>query len=35
MRNTLLAAALLAFTGSVFAAPVTYKIDPNHTDVLA
>jgi polyisoprenoid-binding protein YceI len=35
MRKTLLAAALLAFAGSVFAAPVTYKIDPNHTDVLA
>jgi polyisoprenoid-binding protein YceI len=35
MRKTLLAAALLAFAGSAFAAPVTYKIDPNHTDVLA
>jgi polyisoprenoid-binding protein YceI len=35
MRKTLFAAALLAFAGSAFAAPVTYKIDPNHTDVLA
>jgi polyisoprenoid-binding protein YceI len=35
MRKTLLAAALLAFAGSVFAVPVTYKIDPNHTIVLA
>lgn len=35
MRKTLLAAALLAFAGSAFAAPVTYKIDPNHTNVLA
>ncbi len=35
MRKTLFVAALLAFAGSAFAAPVTYKIDPNHTDVLA
>lgn len=35
MRKTLLTAALLAFAGSAFAAPVTYKIDPNHTDVIA
>ncbi|HSX63496.1 MAG TPA: YceI family protein [Pseudoxanthomonas sp.] len=35
MRKTLLIAALLAFAGSAFAAPVTYKIDPNHTDVIA
>ena len=35
MRKTLLVAALLAFAGSAFAAPVTYKIDPNHTNVLA
>lgn len=35
MRKTLLTAALLAFAGSAFAAPVTYKLDPNHTLVLA
>ena len=35
MRKTLLVAALLAFAGSAFAAPVTYKIDPSHTNVLA
>ncbi|KAF1721529.1 YceI family protein [Pseudoxanthomonas wuyuanensis] len=35
MRKTLLTAALLAFAGSAFAAPVTYNIDPNHTDVIA
>ncbi len=35
MRKTLLLAALFAFAGSAFAAPVTYKIDPNHTNVLA
>lgn len=35
MRKTLLVAALLAFAGSAFAAPVTYKLDPNHTNVLA
>ena len=35
MRKTLLAAALFAFAGAAIAAPVTYKIDPNHTDVIA
>ncbi len=35
MRKTLLIAALFAFTGAAFAAPVTYKLDPNHTDVIA
>ena len=35
MRKILLAAALFAVAGSAFAAPVTYKIDPNHTNVLA
>ncbi|MFT3761251.1 MAG: YceI family protein [Pseudoxanthomonas sp.] len=35
MRKTLLAAALFALAGSAFAAPVTYKLDPTHTDVLA
>ena len=35
MRKTLLVAALFAFAGSAFAAPVTYKLDPNHTNVLA
>jgi len=35
MRKTLLVAALFAFAGSAFAAPVTYKLDPTHTDVIA
>lgn len=35
MRKTLFVAALLAFAGSAFAAPVSYKLDPNHTNVLA
>ena len=35
MRKTLLIAALFAFAGSAFAAPVTYKLDPKHTNVLA
>ena len=35
MRKTLIAAALFAFAGSAFAAPVTYKLDPGHTNVLA
>ena len=35
MRKTLLAAALLAFAGTAFAAPVTYNLDPTHTNVLA
>ena len=34
MRKTLLAAVLLAFAGTAFAAPVTYKLDPTHTNVL-
>ena len=35
MRKLLLVTALFAFTGVAFAAPVSYKIDPNHTNVLA
>ena len=35
MRKLLLATALFAFAGAAFAAPVSYKIDPNHTNVLA
>ncbi len=35
MRKSLLAAALFALAGAAFAAPVTYRIDPNHTDVIA
>ncbi|MEH6417687.1 YceI family protein [Pseudomonas sp. CGJS7] len=36
MKRILLAAALgLAFAGTAVAAPLTYKIDPNHTDVIA
>lgn len=35
MRKSLLAAALFTFAGTAFAAPVTYVIDPNHTDVIA
>lgn len=35
MRKTLIALALLAFAGGAFAAPVSYKIDPKHTNVLA
>ena len=35
MRKTLLVAALFVFAGSALAAPVTYKLDPNHTLVLA
>ena len=35
MRKTLLAALLFAFAAPAFAAPVTYKLDPNHTLVLA
>lgn len=35
MRKTLIAVALFALAGSAFAAPVTYKLDPTHTDVLA
>ena len=35
MRKTLLATALFALAGAAVASPVTYKIDPNHTDVIA
>ncbi len=35
MRKTLLASALFAFAGTAFAAPVTYVIDPDHTNVIA
>ena len=35
MRKTLIAAALFAFAGAAFAAPVTYKLDSGHTNVLA
>lgn len=35
MRKTLLVAALLAFAAPAFAAPVTYKLDPTHTNVTA
>ena len=35
MRKTLLAAALFACAGSAIAAPVSYRLDPNHTLVLA
>ena len=35
MKRIALAVALSLFAASAFAAPVTYKIDPNHTNVLA
>lgn len=35
MRKILLAVALSAVAASVFATPVSYKLDPNHTLVLA
>lgn len=35
MRKTLLTAALFAIAGSALAAPVTYTLDPAHTDVIA
>lgn len=35
MYKTLLAAVLFVFAGPAFAAPVSYKLDPNHTLVLA
>ncbi len=35
MRKTLLVAALSLLAAPAFAAPVTYKLDPTHTDVLA
>jgi len=34
-KRIALTAALLAASTAAFAAPVTYKIDPNHTDVIA
>ena len=34
MRKTLLVAALSLLAAPTFAAPVTYKLDPTHTDVL-
>lgn len=35
MKRIILAAALALFAVPAFAAPVTYRIDPNHTQVLA
>lgn len=35
MRKSLLVAALFALAGTASAAPVTYVLDPNHTDVIA
>lgn len=35
IRRALLAVALFVSSAAAFAAPVTYKIDPNHTNVLA
>ncbi len=35
MRKILLAALLAGVTGAAFAAPVTYNLDPTHTNVLA
>jgi polyisoprenoid-binding protein YceI len=35
MKRTLLAAVLALASTAAFAAPLTYKIDPNHTDVTA
>jgi polyisoprenoid-binding protein YceI len=35
VRTLLLATALFAFAGVAFAAPVSYEIDPKHTNVLA
>jgi len=35
MKRIALAAALSLFAASAFAAPVTYKLDPTHTDVIA
>lgn len=35
MKRTALTAALILASAAAFAAPVTYKIDPNHTDVIA
>lgn len=35
IKKLALTAALVALSASAIAAPVTYKIDPNHTDVIA
>src|SRR3546814_8372500 len=35
MKRLALAAALSLFAASAFAAPVTYKLDPHHTMVIA
>ena len=35
MKRLALAAALSLFAASAFAVPVTYKLDPNHTMVIA
>ena len=35
MKRIALVAALSLFAASAFAAPVTYKLDPNHTNVIA
>ena len=35
MKRTLIAAALALVSTIAFAAPTSYKIDPNHTDVVA
>jgi polyisoprenoid-binding protein YceI len=35
LKRIALTAALVVASASAFAAPVTYKIDPNHTDVVA
>src|SRR5690606_38966926 len=35
MKRIALAAALSLFAASAFAAPVPYKLDPTHTDVIA
>lgn len=34
LRRTMLASALALVSASAFAAPITYKLDPTHTDVL-
>ncbi|MGH6978821.1 MAG: YceI family protein, partial [Brevundimonas sp.] len=35
MKRLVLAATLSLFAASAFAAPLTYKLDPNHTNVIA
>ena len=35
MKRPLLAAALALASTVAFAAPLTYRIDPNHTDMVA